>query len=116
MVSNSSQLPNFILVTAIVSSVCGLSSFLVQAEPKYPPCPSAAVEKYSLKKSFKMLMGNSQFCITWMLFSIYVGFFNSYSTFINQIMEPYGYNSTQAGIAGALLIFVGICCNHLAVG
>ena len=38
----------------------------------------------------------------------FVGLFNSISTIINQVLQPYSYTETQAGIAGALLICVGL--------
>ncbi|EHK99890.1 putative Major facilitator superfamily domain-containing protein 7 [Glarea lozoyensis 74030] len=41
-------------------------------------------------------------------FSILVGLFNSASSLINQILEPYSFTEDQAGIAGALLIVVGL--------
>lgn len=41
-------------------------------------------------------------------FWVYVGFFNSVSSLLNQIMMPYGFSSDEAGIAGALLIVVGL--------
>ena len=41
-------------------------------------------------------------------FSIYVALFNSVSSLINQILEPYGFSEDNAGIAGALLIVVGL--------
>lgn len=41
-------------------------------------------------------------------FTVYVGLFNSISSLINQILQPYSFNETDAGIAGALLIVVGL--------
>lgn len=41
-------------------------------------------------------------------FTFYVGLFNSVSSLINQILQPYSFSETQAGIAGALLIVVGL--------
>ncbi|KAI6882064.1 hypothetical protein KC334_g16486, partial [Hortaea werneckii] len=41
-------------------------------------------------------------------FSIYVASFNATSSLLNQILEPYGFSETEAGIAGALLIVVGL--------
>ena len=41
-------------------------------------------------------------------FSVYVGLFNSISSLINQILSPYSFSETEAGIAGALLIVVGL--------
>jgi MFS transporter, FLVCR family, MFS-domain-containing protein 7 len=37
-----------------------------------------------------------------------VGLFNSISSLINQLLQPYSFTETQAGIAGALLIVVGL--------
>jgi MFS family permease len=41
-------------------------------------------------------------------FFIYVALFNSVSSLINQILSPYSFSQTEAGIAGALLIVVGL--------
>lgn len=41
-------------------------------------------------------------------FSVYVGFFNSISSLLNQILSPHGFSETDAGIAGAVLIVVGL--------
>jgi MFS family permease len=41
-------------------------------------------------------------------FTVYVGLFNSISSLINQLLQPYSFTETQAGIAGALLIVVGL--------
>jgi FLVCR family MFS transporter 7 len=41
-------------------------------------------------------------------FWLYVALFNSISSLINQILAPYSFSETQAGIAGALLILVGL--------
>ena len=41
-------------------------------------------------------------------FTIYVALFNSISSLINQILAPYSFSETDAGIAGALLIVVGL--------
>jgi MFS transporter, FLVCR family, MFS-domain-containing protein 7 len=41
-------------------------------------------------------------------FTVYVGLFNSISSLINQLLQPYSFTEDQAGIAGALLIVVGL--------
>ena len=41
-------------------------------------------------------------------FTVYVGLFNSVSSLINQILQPYSFSENDAGIAGALLIVVGL--------
>lgn len=37
-----------------------------------------------------------------------MGFFNATSSLLNQILEPYGFTETEAGIAGGLLILIGL--------
>lgn len=41
-------------------------------------------------------------------FAIYVGFFNSTSSLLFQMMGPYGFTNDEAGIGGAVLIAVGL--------
>jgi len=53
-------------------------------------------------------MSNGSFYLIFIPFAIYVGFFNAISSLLNQILEPYGFSENEAGIGGALLIFVGI--------
>lgn len=53
-------------------------------------------------------MSNKPFFLIFVAFGVYVGFFNATSSLINQIFEPYGFSETEAGIAGAILIVVGL--------
>jgi len=46
-------------------------------------------------------------------FFFYVGCFNSFSSLINQFLQPYSFTETQAGIAGALLIVVGLVASAI---
>lgn len=54
------------------------------------------------------LLKTLEFWLIFISFSIYVGFFNSVSSLLNQILSPHGFSETQAGIAGAILIVVGL--------
>jgi len=46
-------------------------------------------------------------------FFVYVALFNSVSSLINQILQPYSFTETDAGIAGALLIVVGLVASAI---
>jgi FLVCR family MFS transporter 7 len=61
-----------------------------------------------IRKSLRALANNGSFYLLFIPFAIYVGFFNASSALINQFLEPYGFTENEAGIGGALLIFVGI--------
>jgi MFS transporter, FLVCR family, MFS-domain-containing protein 7 len=39
---------------------------------------------------------------------VYVGFFNAFSTLLQQFLNPHGYSDDDAGIAGAVLILTGL--------
>lgn len=44
---------------------------------------------------------------------VFVGLFNSISSLINQMLAPYSFSETEAGIAGALLIVVGLVASAI---
>lgn len=46
-------------------------------------------------------------------FAIYVGLFNSISSLLNQILQPYSFTEDEAGISGALLIAVGLVASAI---
>lgn len=110
MVTEPGQLKDFILVTAAVATGFGITAIFVPRKPQHPPCRSATIVKLPLVESLKLLVKNKVFLAVFVLFSIYVALFNAYTTFVNQIMEPYGYSSDEAGLAGAILIIAGIVC------
>jgi drug/metabolite transporter (DMT)-like permease len=88
--------------------VASVPSFFVPAKPPTPPSASSSLPKTELLESLKSLGNNLSFWLIFIPFSVYVGFFNAASSLINQILSPYNYSETQAGIAGGLLILVGL--------
>lgn len=54
------------------------------------------------------MLRSPPFYIIFITFSTYVGFFNAFSSLLNQIFYPYGYSEDEAGICGAVLIVVGL--------
>ncbi|OTB09555.1 hypothetical protein M426DRAFT_50598 [Hypoxylon sp. CI-4A] len=107
MVTGPGDVSDAVLYVAIISSVAALPSFFIPAAPPTPPGPSSATPKMTLRESLRVF----QSVEVWLIlipYSVYVGFFNSISSLLNQIMLPYGFSSDDAGIAGALLIVVGL--------
>ncbi|OXV10286.1 hypothetical protein Egran_01953 [Elaphomyces granulatus] len=103
-----SDIPNMVLYISILSSVASIPSIFLPAGPPSPPTSSAAIEKTPLAEAFWKLVSTPEFWLIWIPFAVYVGFFNSISSLLNQILSPYGYSETQAGIAGGILIIVGL--------
>nr|AFP27255.1 major facilitator superfamily transporter [Epichloe gansuensis] len=100
----SADISNMVLY----STVCSLPAFVVPAAPPTPVGPAAETPKLSLKESLKVLTHSLELWIVLIPFFVYVGFFNSFSSLLNQIMIPYGFNDDEAGIGGAILIVVGL--------
>jgi FLVCR family MFS transporter 7 len=55
-----------------------------------------------------ILLKSPEFHMIMIPFTFYVGLFNSLSSLINQILQPYSFSEDEAGIAGALLIVIGL--------
>ncbi|KAI5837831.1 major facilitator superfamily domain-containing protein [Morchella snyderi] len=102
------KIPGMVLWVSVIATVACVPCVLVQARPPTPPCASAATLKLPFKEALSAVLKNKEFWIVWLLFSIYLGFFNAMSSLLNQIMLPYGYTADEAGIAGAALILVGL--------
>ncbi|KAI9777590.1 MAG: hypothetical protein M1839_008644 [Geoglossum umbratile] len=108
LATKPSDIPNMVLYVAIIATVASIPSFFIPAKPPLPPCPSAEEDKLPLMQSGRKIYESVEFWLVFIPFSIYVGFFNSLSSLLNQILEPYGFSETEAGICGALLIVVGL--------
>ncbi|PMD22149.1 MFS general substrate transporter [Hyaloscypha hepaticicola] len=102
------DIPNMVLYIAIISSVASIPSFFIPAAPPTPSSPSGHEEKQALGPSITFLFTCPEFYMIMIPFTFYVGLFNSVSSLINQILQPYSFSENEAGIAGALLIVVGL--------
>ena len=76
--------------------------------------PSSETPKLSLRASAKILASHLEFWLLFIPFAVYVALFNSISSLLVQIMEPHGYNDEEAGIAGAVLIVVGLVASAIS--
>ncbi|KAK4147559.1 major facilitator superfamily domain-containing protein [Dichotomopilus funicola] len=112
-VSKPGDISNMVLYVSIISSVCAVPSFFIPARPPTPAAPSSETPKLSIRASARLLFSQLEFWLLFIPFSIYVGLFNSISSLINQILLPHGYTEEEAGIAGALLIVVGLVTSAL---
>ncbi|KAK6437779.1 hypothetical protein LTR95_006021 [Oleoguttula sp. CCFEE 5521] len=106
-------IPSMVLYTAILSTVASLPSFFIPASPPTPPSAIAADTRLSLRQALHEIPTNASFYLIFIPFSVYVGQFNAVSSLLNQIFEPYGFSETDAGIAGAILIVVGLVASAI---
>ncbi|EMC98216.1 hypothetical protein BAUCODRAFT_67456 [Baudoinia panamericana UAMH 10762] len=111
--TTESGIPDMVLYTSILSAAVCLPAPFIPAAPPTPPSSIAASEKLDLTRAFHDLPRNGSFYLILLPFSVYVGFFNAVSSLLNQILEPYGFSETDAGIAGGLLIIVGLVASAI---
>ncbi|KAI9646909.1 hypothetical protein NHQ30_004909 [Ciborinia camelliae] len=102
------SIPNMVLYITIISSVATVPSFFIPKEPPTPCSASSEEPKHALGPSLRFLLASPEFYMMMFPFWFYVGLFNSISSLINQMLSPYSFSETEAGIAGALLIVVGL--------
>lgn len=109
-------MPLSVLVCAIISTVAILPVFFMSENPPTHPSLSAATLQtttlngtyLSFWSSLLKVAKNRQFWILWFGFSIFVAFFDVFSTLINQIVLPFGYSNADSGIFGMVLILAGL--------
>ncbi|KAH8621506.1 MFS general substrate transporter [Alternaria alternata] len=83
-------------------------SFFIPASPPSPPSASSAISKTPISTSIRTMLRTPSFYLVFFTFGIYTGFFNAFTSLLNQILYPYGYTEDEAGICGAVLIVVGL--------
>ncbi|KAK5944404.1 hypothetical protein PMZ80_003685 [Knufia obscura] len=114
-VSEPSDIRNSVLWVSIIASVAALPSFFIPRKPPTPPAPNMETllaadhpSAKSIKHDLQVLAKSIEFWLVFIPFAVYVGFFNAFSSLLNQILEPHGFSEDDAGIAGAVLIVVGL--------
>ena len=106
--TKASDIAPLTLYVAIISSVATIPSFFIPAHPPTPVAPSSTHSRPSIKAQVSQLTGSTTFWLIFLAFAVYVGFFNSFSSLLTQILTPYNYSESDSGIAGAVLILVGL--------
>jgi MFS family permease len=112
-VTNTAGIPKMVLYTAIISSAAAIPAPFLPSKPRTPPSATAASEKLDLREALRSLPKNGSFFLILIPFAVYVGFFNATSSLLNQILSPYGFSETDAGISGGLLIIVGLIASAI---
>ncbi|KAE8144764.1 major facilitator superfamily domain-containing protein [Aspergillus avenaceus] len=102
------DIPDMVLYISVIATVASLPSFFLPAKPPTPPSASSATIKTPLLPAIGQMFKTLEFWLILIPFSIYVGFFNSVSSLLNQILSPHDFTETEAGVAGGILIIVGL--------
>lgn len=114
-VTTPSDIPYSVLWVSIIATAAAVPSFFIPRKPPSPPSPNMEMPLATdlpsanfIKHDLRVLASSVEFWLVFVPFAVYVGFFNAFSSLLNQILEPYGFSEDDAGIAGAVLIVVGL--------
>ena len=97
----------------IVSGMIGVAAAILffvfaRERPPTPACPPGMEERSLMWVGLKQMLLNRNFILLLVVFFIGLGVFNSITTWIEDILSPRGFSSTQAGIAGGLMVVGGV--------
>lgn len=101
------SVPAFLGVTMATLGVCSSS-------PPTPPTASAESKSEPFFRGLKKILQNKAYLVLMIAFGSGIGLFTCLTTLLEQVICPRGYNDEMAGIAGAVLIAVGLLGGGLA--
>jgi FLVCR family MFS transporter 7 len=102
------DIPSMVLIVSIIATVACIPSLFIPAAPPSPPTASSGLSKIPVMDSIRYMLRSRPFYIVFFTFGTYTACFNAFSSLLNQILYPYGYSEDEAGISGAIMIFVGL--------
>jgi MFS family permease len=103
------QIGGMLLAYGIASVVAALVFIVFARErPATPPCAPGMEVRSLVFDGFKQMLRQKEFILLLAIFFIGLGAFNAVTTWIEDIVRPNGFSSTQAGIIGGLMIVGGI--------
>jgi MFS family permease len=93
-----------------IATLAGAVIFLIfnRECPATPPCPQGHDERIAVFAGLKHIFKQRDMIYLLIIFFTALGIFNAVTTWIEQIIRPRGFDITQAGITGALMMFGGI--------
>ncbi|OHE90390.1 major facilitator superfamily transporter [Colletotrichum orchidophilum] len=112
-ITKPADMSNGVLYVAILSTVASLPAFFIPAAPPTPAAPSSRTLKLGIRDSVSIVFRSLELWLILIPYAFYVGFFNSLSSLLNQVMAPYGFSDEESGIAGAILIVVGLVASAI---
>ena len=103
------DIPGMLVAYGIVAMVAGVVFFAVARErPPTPPCPPDREERSLALDGLKQTLRKRDFILLMVVFFVGLGMFNAVTTWIEDVVGPRGFTSTQAGLTGGLMIVGGI--------
>eukprot|EP01134_Creolimax_fragrantissima_P004717 CFRG4717T1 len=108
---NPASLDDMLWIYAVVCVVLSIPVLTLQSHPPTPPSASASTYRETNKafiEGIKVIVTSYSYIVLVFVFGIGLGMFNSLTTLLEQILNPNGYTTDDAGLAGALIIVGGL--------
>ena len=103
------EMPGALLVYGAASAGAALVSLaLIRERPPTPPGEDEPEERTRVFAGLRRILRQRDMLILLALFFVGLGMFNSISTWIEQVVDPRGFDSEQAGMIGAAMVIGGI--------
>jgi len=103
------EMPGTLLVYGAASAGAALVSLaLIRERPPTPPGESEPEERTRVFAGLRHILRQRDMLILLALFFVGLGMFNAISTWIEQVVDPRGFDSEQAGMIGAAMVIGGI--------
>ncbi len=102
-------IPGMLIIYGIVAGIAmAVFFFFARERPPSPPCPPEQEARSLVIEGLAKMLRQPNFIMLLAIFFVGLGAFNAITTWIEQILAPRGFSSTQAGDAGGLMILGGI--------
>jgi sugar phosphate permease len=102
-------LEQMLLVYGIAAVVAGLAFFaLARERPPTPPCPPEQEARSLVFMGLRDAVRQPSFRILMAILFVGLGVLNSVPAWIEDIVRPRGFTSTEAGLVGGLMVAAGI--------
>jgi cyanate permease len=104
-----SGIGGMLYIYGIISILTSLAFvILIKERPPTAPCHPDQEERSLVVDGFRQTLRTRDFIWLMIIFFIGLGVFNSVTTWIEDILRPRGFSSTQAGFTGGVMILGGI--------
>jgi len=103
------EIPGMLIAYGIAAIAAAVVFFVaVREHPPTPPCPPEREERTLVLDGLKQTLRKRDFALLMVVFFVGLGMFNAVTTWIEDVVEPRGFTSTQAGLTGGLMIVGGV--------
>jgi len=103
------SIPSVQLIFGGVAAISALLFIILSREhPLTPPCPPGMEVRSLMLDGLKQIVKSVPFWLFVIVYFVGLGLFNGISTWVLNIIQPRGFDPTDAGTLGAVMVFGGI--------